>query len=89
MVLAFPLRQYAPAFVKRLVWDRKHRRRQTDGSLCPQDFIDLLTPRLHPTDRLVGLGCGEGNLLAALRARGWKGRYIGVDISERAIRTAK
>ncbi len=88
-MFVFPLRSFAPIFVKRLVWNRKHLGREINGSLCPLDFVDFLTPILRPSDRLVDLGCGQGNLLAALRARGWKGRYIGVDISERAIATAK
>ena len=35
------------------------------------------------------MGCGSGNLRAALRSRGWDGYFIGVDVSEQAIEVAR
>ncbi len=31
------------------------------------------------------MGCGAGNLRAALRSRGWIGHYVGIDVSEHVI----
>jgi SAM-dependent methyltransferase len=47
---------------------------------------------LDKMDRNAGvldLGCGPGNLRAALRSRGWNGHYVGVDVSEEVIEVAK
>ena len=82
------VRAFAPRIVKRLAWDFKHRRDTTDAGSCPQDFVEFLIPRLNAQSRIVDLGCGQGNLLAALRLLGWKGEYYGVDISPKAIAIA-
>jgi precorrin-6B methylase 2 len=82
------LRAYAPAWIKRLVWNRKHRNAALDPAGCPHEMLDSLTT-LDPSASLADFGCGTGNLRAALRFRGWKGHYIGIDTSDRAIQAAK
>lgn len=82
------LRAYAPIFIKRIAWNRKH----LDTSVNPEKFPEALLENLFSSESHSGvldLGCGTGNLRAALRLRGWNGRYIGVDISEQAIDTAR
>ena len=82
------VRAFAPAFIKRFIWNRKPQD-ETNPELCPADFRKFLVTRLKPNDSLLDFGCGPGNLLAALRADGWKGHYIGVDVSTRAIAVAR
>lgn len=50
-----------------------------------------LGPLLHPWQpdgALLDVGCGSGRYLDLMRALGWS-RVVGVDISERAVRTAR
>jgi 2-polyprenyl-3-methyl-5-hydroxy-6-metoxy-1,4-benzoquinol methylase len=82
------LRAYAPAWIKRLVWNRKHKNAALDPAGCPHEMLDSLTA-LDPNASLADFGCGTGNLRASLRSRGWKGHYIGIDTSDRAIEEAK
>jgi SAM-dependent methyltransferase len=82
------LRSCSPQFVKNFVWNWKHRNHSIDSSKCSTDVLRILST-LEPHSRLLDLGCGTGNLLAALRNRDWKGYFIGVDVSERAIKQAK
>ena len=82
------LRAYAPAWIKRLVWNRKHRNAALDPAGCPHEMLDSLT-ELDPNASLADFGCGTGNLRASLRSRGWKGHYIGIDTSDRAIEEAR
>lgn len=82
------LRSYSPAWVKRVVWDRKH----TSGTICPEacpsDLLESLG-ELPVNAAVLDMGCGPGNLRAALRLRGWRGYFVGVDISARAIELAQ
>lgn len=41
------------------------------------------------TTSFLDLGCGNGSLLAALRAEGWAGRALGVDYSEKSVALAR
>ena len=82
------LRAYAPAWVKRMVWDRKHLSTRIDPEGCPHDLLECLRT-LDSNAGIADFGCGAGNLRAALRSRGWKGHYVGVDTSERAIEVAR
>jgi SAM-dependent methyltransferase len=43
---------------------------------------------VHPTDRVIELGCGPGVAIAALAARAIRGLVVGVDHSEVMIRQA-
>lgn len=82
------IRSSAPPLVKKLMWDRKHRSNSIDPAKCPDDLLESLDP-LKPDSAILDLGCGTGNLRAALRMRGWKGHFIGVDVSQVAIETAR
>lgn len=82
------VRDFAPTFVKRIVWDRKHRNVSVDAKRCPHDLLECLST-LEPDAEILDLGCGAGNLRAALRSLGWKGHFIGVDVSQKAIDAAK
>ena len=82
------LRAYAPAWIKRFVWNRKHRNEALDPHGCPHEMVDSLAT-MDPNASLVDFGCGPGNLRAALRSRGWKGHYIGIDASDQAIEEGK
>lgn len=84
----FRVRSSAPDFVKRIVWNRKHMSTSIDPAGCPEDLLENLRS-LDPGSSLLDLGCGTGNLRAALRLRGWSGHFIGVDVSTAAIETAK
>ncbi len=82
------LRSYLPNAVKRIVWNVKHRATPIDANSCPKDILDQMG-RLSPDGRLLDFGCGAGNLRQALRQRGWRGHYTGVDVSEQALKIAK
>ena len=82
------LRAYAPAWVKRIVWNRKHSGVSIDPVGCPHDLLECLRA-LDSSASVADFGCGAGNLRAALRSRGWNGHYVGIDTSERAIEEAK
>ena len=81
------IRSYCPAFIKRLVWNWKFRSTRNDPAGCPRDLLDCLHT-LDFNSAVLDLGCGPGNLRAALRLRGWNGHFIGVDISEQVIEVA-
>lgn len=40
----------------------------------------------NPGDTLIDVGCGTGELLPTLRAIGWTGKYVGVDIVDAFVR---
>ncbi|SHN46708.1 class I SAM-dependent methyltransferase [Cryptosporangium aurantiacum] len=48
----------------------------------------LRTAAVQDTETILDIGCGNGALLAALRARGHAGTLIGVDLSAGMARTA-
>jgi SAM-dependent methyltransferase len=82
------LRSYVPVFIKRITWNWKHQRSSIDPARCPQDLLECLRT-LESNSGILDLGCGAGNLRAALRSRGWNGRFIGVDVSEQVMEIAK
>jgi SAM-dependent methyltransferase len=82
------LRSYAPKLIKEIVWDWKHRRSDVNPTFCPHDLLDCLST-LDQNAGLLDLGCGTGNLRAALRMLGWHGHFVGVDVSEIALCTAR
>jgi SAM-dependent methyltransferase len=82
------LRSYAPVFMKKIIWNRKHQRSSIDPDRCPQDLLEALRT-LSSSASVLDLGCGAGNLRAALRSRGWKGRFVGVDVSEQVTAIAQ
>lgn len=73
-------RSNAPCWLKRLAWDVKHRHSHLEA---PSEIVTRILEQAPR--RVLDFGCGNGNLLRALRQGGWRGRYSGVDISERAI----
>jgi SAM-dependent methyltransferase len=77
-----------PVFIKRAVWNWKHQSTGIDPRRCPQDLLEALRT-LGADACVLDLGCGPGNLRAALRLRGWKGHFIGVDVSEKVIAVAR
>ena len=46
----------------------------------PPSF-DRILPHFHLAANVLDVGCGNGRLRAFLRARGWRGRYVGIDNS--------
>jgi SAM-dependent methyltransferase len=82
------IRALAPAFIKKWIWDRRPKN-EGRPEFCPVDFRKLLGSRLGPHDTLLDFGCGTGSLLLALRKDGWKGHYIGVDVSSKSIALAR
>ncbi|WP_158791843.1 bifunctional 2-polyprenyl-6-hydroxyphenol methylase/3-demethylubiquinol 3-O-methyltransferase UbiG [Granulicella sp. L60] len=82
------LRSYAPVFMKRIIWNWKHQRSSIDPARCPQDLLECVRT-LESNSGVLDLGCGAGNLRAALRSRGWNGHFIGVDVSEQVMEIAK
>jgi trans-aconitate methyltransferase len=70
-----------------MVWNWKYRSAGIHPERCPRDLMERLRA-LEPDATVLDLGCGPGNLRAALRMRGWKGHFIGGDVSEQAIATA-
>jgi cyclopropane fatty-acyl-phospholipid synthase-like methyltransferase len=82
------LRSFAPVFMKRIVWNRKHQHSSIDPARCPRDLLECLRT-LGSNSSVLDLGCGAGNLRAALRARGWNGHFIGVDVSEEVTEIAQ
>jgi SAM-dependent methyltransferase len=80
-------RSSAPAWVKKLVWNWKHARIQTDPFSSP--LVSFLAPRIPREASLLDLGCAAGNLLAGLRRNGWNGEYVGVDVSPKAVSAAR
>jgi SAM-dependent methyltransferase len=52
-----------------------------------EDNFSLLT-QIAPfdkNDRILDLGCGQGDLFGLLQRRGWQGSYEGIDISQKMI----
>src|SRR4029077_7623960 len=47
----------------------------------------LHLPAPRPGQRVLDVGCGNGDLLARLQARGWDA--VGIDLDEKAVREAK
>ncbi|MBV9573100.1 MAG: class I SAM-dependent methyltransferase [Acidobacteriales bacterium] len=84
-----PARSYMPDAIKKILWNRKHKDAPAGAQFCPDDFLELLLSKLKPSSSVLDLGCGSGNLLAALRNRGWQGHYTGVDISDSVIERTK
>ena len=82
------LRSYVPVFIKRIIWNRKHQGSSIDPARCPQDLLECLRT-LGSDSAVLDLGCGAGNLRAALRSRGWNGYFIGIDVSEQVTEIAK
>jgi SAM-dependent methyltransferase len=81
------LRSSAPSFVKKVVWDFKHRKSQNNPNASP--ILDFLASRIGAGESLLDFGCGTGNLLTGLRRKSWIGEYTGVDISPKAIAVAQ
>jgi cyclopropane fatty-acyl-phospholipid synthase-like methyltransferase len=81
------LRSLAPSVVKKIFWNWKHKTTLIDPALCPRGLVDYLC-KLEHNSRLLDLGCGAGNLRAALRLRGWGGHFAGVDVSRKVIEDA-
>lgn len=88
VTLTFKFRSHAPGFVKRIVWDWKHRHTRVNPKGFPHELLECLGS-LDSDSGVVDLGCGPGNLRAALRSRGWNGHYVGVDVSQEVIEVAK
>jgi len=42
-----------------------------------------------PPESILDVGCGFGDLLGFLRARGWQGKYLGIDLMPEFIAIAK
>jgi trans-aconitate methyltransferase len=82
------LRSYVPVFMKKIMWNWKHQRSSIDPARCPRDLLECLRT-LESDSGVLDLGCGAGNLRAALRSRGWNGRFIGVDVSEQVMEIAR
>jgi SAM-dependent methyltransferase len=83
------LKRYGPSNVKRILWDKEF-------SSSHWDFIDntvgdCVYPHLEKHLRggsILDLGCGPGNTANELAAGAYS-TYIGVDISEAALRKAR
>jgi SAM-dependent methyltransferase len=86
--IVFSFRSYAPVFIKRIAWNWKHRGDKVDPAVCPHELVEYLQTVESPAG-IVDMGCGPGNLLAALRQNGWNGPFTGVDVSERTIEFAR
>ena len=52
------------------------------------DFL-LKFDGLQPTDSIVDIGCGYGDLFGYLRSIGWHGEYVGIDIVPELIEEAR
>ena len=78
------VRSYAPGFIKQIVWNWKHRRSAIHPEGCPHDLLKHLRT-LECSARVLDLGCGPGNLRAALRLCGWRGHFIGVNVPSRPL----
>ena len=84
----FLLGGLSPAWLKRAIWNFKYRSAVPNGR-SPASAVRYITTHFGPTTRLLDVGCGPGTFLRELREAGWTGRYTGLDISDRAVRTAK
>ena len=58
---------------------------------CQWVRFEAIFEGLRPSEfgSVLDVGCGFGDLLAYLRCRGWKGRYIGVDLVTELIEEAR
>lgn len=71
-----------------MVWNWKYQSTSIDPEECPHELLECLGT-LGSDSGLLDLGCGPGNLRAALRSRGWNGHFVGVDVSRQVIEVAK
>jgi SAM-dependent methyltransferase len=69
-----------PASIKRIIWDRKYKNGYGFASVPKEVLLPLMDRRI-----IAEMGCGYAALLKDLRASGWNGFFIGVDISKAAI----
>ena len=86
-------KRYAPSGLKRRIWDQEYQSGQWDTSGRPADAaLAARDPVLEAIDRYAGgggildLGCGSG--LTALEITNFYSKYVGVDISENAVKRA-
>ncbi len=54
-----------------------------------QPGVARLLARIPPEARVLDVGCGHGQVLRGLRARGFRGRYIGLDFSPALLAQAR
>lgn len=60
---------------------------ETRGRLQPG--VQKLLPSLLESEKLLDLGCGNGELVSALLEAGFDGHYLGIDASERMLAIAR
>lgn len=84
------LRDAAPSFVKRWVWDRKFRESSIQKQwMPPPAFVAAAYACAGPAGAVLDMGCGAAVVLTELVRLGWRGHYVGVDISPAAIELAR
>lgn len=50
-----------------------------------QPGVKRILPTLKPSERILDLGCGNGQLLRELVREGFRGRYVGIDASAKLL----
>ncbi|MBG0788024.1 MAG: methyltransferase domain-containing protein, partial [Anaerolineaceae bacterium] len=54
-----------------------------------QPGVRQLVPELLTADTILDVGCGNGTLACALMKAGYKGHYLGIDVSEGLLASAR
>ena len=82
------VRRVGPSWLRQFIWDAEFRIGKWDFLRPPEGLVELLVSTMNPGSSLLDLGCGTGGLIASLRSRGRVGPFVGVDISNQALRLA-
>jgi SAM-dependent methyltransferase len=59
------------------------------GRLSIRRFADLAVPHIRPTDQVLDLGCGPGEITCELARRLPTAQFVGVDHSDQGLRRAQ
>ena len=74
--------------IQRLAWNYGYRHHEAPPAPCPV-CAELVLNHVPRGSTIVELGCGGARLAHELFRRGWRGKYLGIDISDVAISLAK
>jgi 2-polyprenyl-3-methyl-5-hydroxy-6-metoxy-1,4-benzoquinol methylase len=82
------LKSYGPSSIKKRLWDKEYSSEKWDfAENSTSDCVYAYLERYAANGSILDLGCGSGNTANELAASACQS-YVGVDISEKALRKA-